>query len=141
MIYLMKTDCHDPATLINPKHFRNIVSACPPLIRANKHEHRYKQTVHDVAEYFTKNHRVKMHECSRFVSRFLSYLAPLVSLKITHMAFLRGKKSNTLISMIVAIDNILCPIALYSSHCHRNTRHVYRWHASGVTDGANSLLG
>lgn len=78
MIYLMKTDCHDPATLINPKHFRNIVSACPSLIRANKHEHRYKQTVHDVTEYFTEDHRIKMYECSRFVSRFLSfYLAPL----------------------------------------------------------------
>lgn len=61
MIYLMKTDCHDPATLINPKHFRNIVSACPSLIRANKHEHRNKQTVHDMIEYFTEDHRIKMH--------------------------------------------------------------------------------
>lgn len=84
MIYLMKTDCHDPATLINPKHFRNIVSACPSLIRANKHEHRNKQTVHDMIEYFTEDHRIKMRECSRFVSRFLSYLAPLVSLNYAH---------------------------------------------------------
>lgn len=75
MIYLMKTDCHDPATLINPKHFRNIISACPSLVRANNHEHRYKKMVHDVTEYFTEDHRGKMHKCSRFVSRFLSYLA------------------------------------------------------------------
>ena len=87
MIYLMKTDCHDPATLINPKHFRNIVSACPSLIRANKHEHRYKQTVHDMIEYFTEDHRIKMHECSRFVSRFLLFQGQLTIPGIESLIF------------------------------------------------------
>lgn len=59
----------------------------------------------------------------------------------------KGEGGNAAATSVIAaaaaaaVVGFLYHFALSPGTVTVNTRHVYRWHASGVTDRANSLLG